>query len=235
MKQNRLETETTPANVRTMQEVELEIDRRRQKFATHPFLRALEGPGTLESFRRFAPRVAFFVMAFQDVLRLTHCLSSDPAIKEIARIHAGEDRGHEQWYLNDLERLGVQLDVRSLFSEHHDLTRDVAYGQISHVMRAAHDQTRLAVALSLEAIGSECFGRAIAFLDRVGSSAKLEYFARKHQAIEQGHQVFETDTQGQLAHIPVPEAAVVEVLEAIDNTFAGMTALMSDLESAFHG
>ena len=106
---------------------------------------------------------------------------------------------------------------------------------ISSVVRAAHDQTRLAVALSLEAIGAESFGRAIAFLDRVGGPIGLEYFARKHQAIEQGHQVFENDTQGQLAHIAIPEAARAEVLEAIANTFDGMAALMNDLDIAFNG
>jgi len=235
MKQIRIETAKTARPIRTMQDVEREIDEHRQHFATHSFLGALEGSGTIDHFKRFAPRVAFFVLAFQDVLRLTHSLSSDPAIGQITRIHAAEDRGHDRWYLNDIERLGVEFDVRWLFSDAHQLTRDVAYGQICRVMRAAHDQTRLTVALSLEAIGSECFGRAIAFLERIGLAGGLEYFARKHQDIEQGHQVFETDAQGQLAQILVPEAALPEIREAITNTFDGMTTLMSDLETAFHG
>jgi hypothetical protein len=234
MKQNRLGSQDVAPTIRTMNDVELAIETHKQAFASHAFLRSLEGPGTLEQFKRFAPRVAFFVMCFQDVLRLVHALSSEVAIKAIAGVHALEDKGHDLWYLSDLARLGVPLDVHVLFSDAHRLTRDVAYGQIALVVSAKHDQTRLAVALSLEAIGSECFGRAIAMLERAGSADGLEYFARKHQAIEQGHQVFEDDTQSQLSHIPIPKEALPEVLEAITSTFEGMTALMDDLERAFN-
>ena len=234
MKQNRLESPTIAADVRTMTDVERVIEERQLAFASHPFLQALEGAASLEAFKSFAPRVAFFVMCFQDVLRLVHAVSSDPSIKAIAGIHAAEDKGHDLWYLNDVARLGLQLDVRALFSEAHCLTRDVAYGQIAHVISAKHDQSRLAVALSLEAIGSECFGRAIGLLERGGNADGFEYFARKHQAIEQGHQVFEGDTQNQLSHILVSEQALPEVLEAVASTFDGMTALMNDLASALN-
>ena len=223
------------ARIRTMLDVEHVIDERRQSFAAHAFLSGLEGPASIEHFERFAPRVAFFVMCFQDVLRLVHARSTLPAIKAMARVHALEDKGHDNWYLNDLQRLGVSVSVPWLFSEHHELTRDVAFTQISHVLSAKHDETRLAVALSLEAIGSECFGRAIGLLERLGKSEGLEYFARKHQAIEQGHQVFEQDAQAQLAAIAVSADAELEVLEAITSTFEGMSALLTDLAIAFHG
>ncbi len=216
-----------------MLDVERVIETRKNAFRSHGFLAALERPATIDHFKRFAPRVAFFVMCFQDVLRLVHSCSSDPTIKALARVHALEDKGHDRWYLNDLQLLGVPVSVQWLFSEDHCRARDVAYAQISTVLRAQHDQTRLAVALSLEAIGSECFGRAIKLLEKIGESAGLEYFARKHQAIEQGHQVFEGDAQGQLANIGVPPEASAEVLEAIASTFDGMSELLSDLENAF--
>ncbi|MEO6599059.1 MAG: iron-containing redox enzyme family protein [Polyangiaceae bacterium] len=193
----------------------------------------MERPSTLDHFKSFAPRVAFFVLCFQDVLRLVHACSTDPSIKAMAKVHALEDSGHDRWYLNDLQRLGIQLPVQWLFSEGHQLTRDVAYRQISTVLHAHYDQTRLAVALSLEAIGSECFGRAIALLESIGAAADLEYFARKHQAIEQGHQVFESESQKQLSAIGVPIEAVLEVKQAVADTFEGMSQLLTDLEGAF--
>jgi Iron-containing redox enzyme len=233
MKQKPSQSHPEKTSIRTMLDVERSIDEHKLAFVSHGFLTALERPATLDQFKRFAPRVAFFVLCFQDVLRLVHSCSTDQSIKTMAKVHALEDSGHDRWYLNDLQRLGVQVSVPWLFSEEHRLTRDVAYRQISTVLRARYDQTRLAVALSLEAIGSECFGRAIALLEAIGASTELEYFARKHQAIEQGHQVFESEAQSQLAAIGVPEEAVSEVRQAVTSTFEGMAELLTDLETAF--
>ena len=234
MKQTPSQSGTEITSIHTMLDVEGVIDAQQHAFGSHGFLRALEGSATIANFKRFAPRVAAFVLCFQDVLRLVQTCSSEPSIKSMARIHALEDSGHDRWYLNDLQRLGISLSVSWLFSEEHRLTRDVAYRQLSLVLCAKHDQTRLSVALALEAIGSECFGRAIGLLERIGAAEGLEYFARRHQAIEQGHQVFETEAQNQLASIAVPAEAREEVLHAILSTFNGMAELLDDLEHAFN-
>jgi hypothetical protein len=177
--------------------------------------------------------MAFFVMCFQDVLRLAHSRSTDPQIVALARTHALEDKGHDQWYLRDVERLGSECSVHALFSEDREVIRDVAYGQIADVIKASHDCTRLAVALSLEVIGAEFFEKTIGFLERVGRAHGLEYFARRHQQIEQGHGVFEDDVQRQLEAIPVPDDSMVEVLAAVHRTFDGMELLADDLERSF--
>lgn len=229
MKQTTPESSEETAELRTLADVERVIATHRDAFSSHAFLSRLEGSSTLDQFKRFAPRVAFFVMCFQDVLRLVHSCSTQPAIREMARVHALEDKGHDLWYLDDLQRLDASVSVAWLFSDEHQLTRDVAHGQIARVLAAEFDETRLAVALSLEAVGAECFGRAIGLLERLGESDGLQYFARKHQAIEQGHQVFEHESQSQLAAVTVPDAARGEVLEAITSTFEGMATLLSDL------
>ena len=151
----------------------------------------------------------------------------------MCQVHALEDHGHDRWYLLDLERLEVPLDVAALFSAQHQTTRDVAYGQLSSVITAEYDQTRLAVALSLEAIGAECFSRVISLLERVGSADGLQYFARRHQQIEQSHVVFEASAKSTMAAILVPSEASEEVLQAVNDTFEGMLTLMSHLEGIF--
>jgi hypothetical protein len=226
-------TEAEVIQLRNMKHVQEFIDQRRFQFANHGFLKALEGPGTIEQVKRFAPRVAFFVLCFQDVLRLVHSRSTDPRIKEMANTHAREDLGHDAWYLADLELLGIELKVSWLFSRDHQLARDVAYGQVAQVLTAAHDQTRLAVALSLEAIGAECFGRAIGLLERIGEPTGFQYFARRHQQIEQQHQVFEDDSQHELAQVSIPHESVNEIVAAVESVFQGMDALLSDLERHF--
>jgi len=217
----------------TMRYVQSVIAERQRALSDLGLLQALDGQGSLENVRRIAPRMAFFVMCFQDVLRLAYAKSTDPQIAALARAHALEDKGHDQWYLADIQRLGAECSVHQLFSEEQALTRDVAYGQIADVISAKHDCTRLAVALSLEAIGAVYFESTIRFLERIGKADGLEYFARRHQKIEQAHGVFEDSAQRELEAIPVPDDSMPEVLAAVNRTFAGMTLLAGDLERSF--
>ena len=221
------------AELRTMVDVEAAIASRRNDFAKHGFLQAVEAGGTLDTFRAIAPRFAFFVLCFQDVLRLAYSESTDVSIRQICEVHAQEDHGHDRWYLQDLEQLRLPLDVAALFSAEYQTARDVAFGQVSSVIAARHDQTRLAVALSLEAIGAECFGRVIALLERVGAADGLRYFARRHQQIEQSHQVFEASANTAMAAIAVPAEDRDELVLAVNSTFEGMSILLSDLERVF--
>ena len=223
------------ANTRTMADVQRFIAGERTRLSTIPFLRALEGTGTAEQIQRTVPRLAFFVLCFQDVLRLANERTTEPQLKHFSEEHQAEDLGHDLWYLHDLAQLQAERDTAWLFSEEHQLTRDVAYSQIGDVLAATHDCTRMAVVLSLEAIGAEFFGRAIGFLDRTRGSSDLKYFARKHQQIESNHKVFENDKQSELDAIPLSAAGWDEAKRAIENTFAGMTRLGADLHTAFTG
>lgn len=217
----------------TLGDVEDAIQRHRRLLSQHPFLRRLETSGSVQEIRRMVPRLGFFVMAFQDVLRLAREGCTEPGIREIARTHELEDKGHDRWYLSDLKRLGVALDVEWLFSDEHELTRNVGYTLVSTVMTAKDDRTRLSVGLSLEAIGAEFFGRVIGFLERIGESDGLLYFARRHQEIESQHEMFEDAAQQNLRAIPVSAEALTESLSAVERTFEAMTRLANDLEICF--
>jgi DMATS type aromatic prenyltransferase len=213
------------------------ISHHRAHYAQHRFLARLEGVGTAQQASAIAERLTFFVMCFQDMLRLARTLSSDPEISEFATTHEQEDRGHDLWFLNDLERLGVSIGVPWTFSEAHAPTRDIAYRLIAGVIAARHDATRLSILLALEAAGAEFFGRIIGFLERLELSEGLLYFARSHERIEQSHGVFETDSQNRLHTMKVSLAALSEVMEAVAATFAAMTCLADEADRAMteHG
>jgi hypothetical protein len=219
----------------TMADVERVIEGHRDAFVEHPFMLRLEGAGTIEQFRRMLPRHAFFTFVFQDVLRLARDRCSDPQVRAIARTHELEDKGHEQWYLDDLERLGVFLDVRWMFSADHVLARDVGYKLVAEVLSADDDRSRLSVVLSLEAIGREFFIRVPGFVERLGVARGLKYFAVRHLDIERSHDVFRDEGTNRLTGIGVPEEAVSEVLEAIERTFEAMALLSDDLNAAMQG
>jgi hypothetical protein len=217
--------------IRNMEHIGRFIDERRQIFARHEFFRLLDGRGSLEQVQRIIPRMAFFVMTFQDVLRLAFERTTSAELREMTRSHQLEDSGHDRWYLSDVAALGAAVDIEWMYSKDHQLARDVAYAQIADVLTAEHDGSRLAITLSLEATGAEFFGRIIGFLERVSCGVPLSYFARRHQQIEAGHEVFEAESQRRLARIELTAAAASEVTRAVERTFAGMTALASDLAS----
>ena len=213
-------------------EVEALIAERRAEFSGHRFLVRLEGQGSLEQVQAIAPRLTFFVLSFQDVLRLTRALSTDPELKAFAEKHEAEDSGHDLWFLNDLRQLGVERDLSWTFSEEHAATRDIGYALISLVVSATHDVTRLAVLLSLEAAGAEFFGRIIGFLERIGQDAGLSYFARSHQHIEQNHDVFAQGSHDKMCALAVPPAAAEEVRRAVEHTFEVMSRLGDEAETS---
>jgi hypothetical protein len=215
--------------IRNMAHVQALIDDRRLAFARHDFFRLLDGQGSIDQVKRIIPRMAFFVMTFQDVLRLAFERTKGDELRQMTLSHHLEDRGHDLWYLSDVQELGLSLDIAWMYSNEHQLTRDVAYGQIAEVMSAESDSTRLAVTLALEATGAEFFGRVIGFLERVQCGVSLNYFARRHQQIEASHEVFEDESQRRLAQIAVTPEAAREVERAVERTFAGMSELASDL------
>jgi tryptophan dimethylallyltransferase len=213
-----------------MADVQEMIARHQARLAEHPFLKRLESPGTLEDVRIMAPRLTFFVMCFQDMLRLVREHVSHPELKPIARTHELEDKGHDNWFLGDLEKFDITPDIRWMFGPAHEVARDISYGLISEVLSAEDDWSRLAVVLSLEAAGAEFFGRVIAFIERTGHGDGLRYFARSHQEIEANHDVFESDKRARLLEMPLTERVAERATRTVDRTFSEMTKLATYLD-----
>ncbi|HEY2512585.1 MAG TPA: tryptophan dimethylallyltransferase family protein [Polyangiaceae bacterium] len=213
----------------TIGDVQRTVAEQRDRLAVHPFLTHLQERATVEDVRTVAPHVAFFVLCFQDVLRLVHEHTTDPELKAIAETHRREDAGHDLWYLHDLDRLGVSLGVRDLFADERARIRDVAYTQISDALRSSDDRSRLGVVLALEAAGAEFFGSMIAGLERLSHDEGLLYFARPHQKVEQSHDLFEDEASERMNRIAVPADVLREVLEVVERTFGTMTSLADEL------
>jgi hypothetical protein len=208
-----------------MADVKRVIDRHRAAMVEHPFLTRLEAGATLEQFRRMLPRLAFFVFSFQDVLRLTRELSEEPELKRIAATFEVEDKGHDRWYLRD-------LDVNWVFSEEHAVARTVGYRIVSEILSARDDRIRLAVVLSLEAVGREFFVRVSSLAARLGLADGLQYCSGKHLAAELGHGVFTQEGQARVSALLIPEEFAENVLIAVERTFGAMALLAADIDRA---
>ncbi len=210
------------------------VERERQDLSRHELFRRLREEASLEDVRSIAPRVAFFVMAFQDVLRLVTEKTSDPVLRQLARAHQLEDAGHDHWYLRDLEILELSTDVASLFSRDARAIRDVSYHQIAEAIAAESDVSRFAVVLCLEAAGVEFFSAMVDGLDRLGRAQGLLYFSKRHQDVEASHEIFEDRRQAEIDALLVPSTAAPEVVRAVVRTFDTMRTLADELARHVH-
>lgn len=217
-------------NPRKLADVEAVIAERRKQLANTPFFRALNGASTVEEVRAFAGHLTFYVLAFQDMLRLVDVLVKEPQIHEIVHRHWREDKGHEQWFLHDVAVLQCEPSLAWVFGPEHELPRDVSYQFIAEVIRAEDDRERLVMPLVLEAGGAEFFGRVIAALVRAGFDGPLRYFARHHQQIEADHDIFTSISHSEMAAIPFDFVTYERTLGMVHRSFDAFERLAAHLE-----
>ncbi len=211
------------------------IEERKARFATLDFFRRLEGSGGIEDVTAFAPGLTFFVMAFQDVLRLNAARVRDPELARIVRQHRDEDSGHDLWFLHDLRQLHRDVDVAWLFSPEHETTRDTAYALVAEALRAEHDIARLAIILSLEATGDALFRRVPGFLARAGHKARMLYFSRHHHEVETAHDLHDEGLSRALASTTLAPDTFEIVSSTVERTFDAMEAMVEHLEARIIG
>jgi len=215
----------------TLAQVEAVIAEHTEALREHPFLKRLEGAGDIGQLKRCVSRLGFFILAFQDMLRVAAERCTDPEVLPIVRGLQRDDRGHDLWYLEDAARLDSPLGVDSMFSPEAKCARDTSYAILAEIATAKDDRARLAILLSLEASAREFFERVPHFAARVGAPP-LKFFGQVHLDAEAAHEAFHGDEHERLARIPVEDAAIPLVLHAVESTFGAMARLADDLDEA---
>jgi hypothetical protein len=210
------------------------IAARQEIFRGHPFFVRFESGASFDAVMAFAPHMMFWVMAFQDILRLNNELIQDRALRKIAVHHRREDAGHDAWFLDDLRALGAHdRDVSLLFGPEHAATRAAAYGLVSEVYRATDDRVRLALVLTIESAGHAFFERVAPYVEQEGHAQRLRYFAPSHLAVELAHSVFSDEATRLIDELVLPEnvrAESYEMVERVFHAFIAMFDALPDLE-----
>jgi hypothetical protein len=213
-----------------MKQVEQHVAKKQAEFRQHAFFVEDRLGTDIRRVLSFAPDLTFWVMAFQDVLRVNAVLTTDPEIRRIVRHHRAEDAGHEQWFLDDLAAMQVrEPDLRGLFGKQHRPTRDAAYALMSEVYRAADDRLRLVLVKTLESAGHVFFGHVAAMVERAGWTKELRYFSFSHLEVEKSHEVFEEEISRTVSSMRLDAKMRAEAKRVVDRCYAAFNSMFDAL------
>jgi hypothetical protein len=216
-----------------MKLVEAHVTKRQAEFSKHTFFSEQRSGKGLWGLLSFAPDLTFWVMAFQDILRLNASLTRDPKMRKIVRHHRAEDAGHDRWFLDDLAVMQIPApDVRWLFGERHSPTRDAAYSLVSEVYRTTDDRLRLVLVKTLESAGHIFFGRVAQIVERAGLSNVLKYFSFSHLEVEKNHQVFEEEIARIVSGIKLSPKVRAEAKQLVDRCYAAFHTMFDALRDS---
>lgn len=213
-----------------MKAVQKYIGEKQEKFAQHPFFQALNETMPLQQVMSFAPKLTFWVMAFQDVLRLNESLVQDPQLRRLAVKHRQEDSGHDNWFLQDLARLGnASGDAAALFGPDSATTRDATYALMAEVIHAPDEHLRIVLLLALEAAGHVFFERISQYIESKGYSKELKYFSNYHLDVEKDHDLFTDDTDDEIERMVLSEPLRASATVMIDRAFNSFSSMFDGL------
>ena len=71
---------------------------KQDNFRAHPFFARLERNDCPATIKPYASALTFWVMTFQDILRLNEAQVTDARLREVAAQHRAEDAGHDRWF-----------------------------------------------------------------------------------------------------------------------------------------
>ncbi|KYG03759.1 hypothetical protein BE21_04445 [Sorangium cellulosum] len=215
-----------------MKIIQEHIVRHQERFSDHPFFVRLSTDPPLERLAPFPVCLTFFVMTFQDILRICDERATDPEYKRMVHRHRLEDAGHDRWFLGDLAALGVAPPTAAeLFGEPHHASRDASLALLSDALGARHDTCRLTLLLTLESAGHVFFERVARYLVRVGERRRLRYFSQAHLDIEKAHDIFEEDTDARIEAIVLDQEERAEALRVSDRCYRELTGMFDAFEA----
>ena len=217
----------------TMKTVHKYLAKKQAEFAQHPFFERITEERLLHELAPFAQRMTFWVQSFQDVLRLNVARVINPELQKIVQCHLVEDRGHDDWFMSDLNVMNVEEpSIRLLYSNECRPIRDASYVFISEVFRACNDYDRIAFLLTLESTAQVFFERIADFSERAGYSSILKYFSNHHLNAEKSHQSFdEQNMEVYINSIHLDEDEITRIFEMIDRVYEAFTVMFDNFET----
>ncbi|MBH8561449.1 hypothetical protein I8748_04520 [Nostoc sp. CENA67] len=191
------------------------------------------GKYKLNEFAVIAHNISFWVMSFQDLLRINLSQVTDKEYYQLVRQHLMEDVGHEKWFLDDLELMNLeQPNLQVLYSKPHADVRDATFSLMSEVFRATYDYERIIIILTLESAGHVFFESVANFVDKHNYNHKFKYFSNHHLGIEKKHELFEDKIQLYLNNIQLNHEEMNNISNMIDRMYKAFELMFDGLAIA---
>lgn len=205
-----------------MKKIQEYIQSKQAEFAACPLFTHIRKRLPLHQTMGFAPYGAFWIMTFQDILRLNETLTKDPKLREFAHHHRQEDAGHEKWFLQDLEVMfnTKQFTIDWLYSADCAPMRDASYAIVAELIKAENDRLRTVLLLALEST-SQIFSQEItAYICDMGYGEKLNYFSKTHCDAENEHAMYEEEGEQQLHAIKLSPHEREKAVALVDHIYS---------------
>jgi len=173
----------------------------------------------------FYPCMAPFILSFGDLNRfvLREEQASD-VCQEMVNVHTHEDDHHWPWYLEDLTKLGFDVDapgsdwMRFLWGEETIQSR-ILFARLTALIKGTTGVERLVIIEAIEETGNVLFGDMLPIAEalekRIGM--QLRYCGTYHFERESGHTVGVDHTA--LSRIPINDETRVRFIALVDEVF----------------
>ncbi|BAY44752.1 hypothetical protein SAMD00079811_23540 [Scytonema sp. HK-05] len=223
-----------------MKEVLALIEKRKQEFAQLPFFKFMQDK-SIDPRQRlaWAPCVAPFAIGFGQLNRFDFRKEpTDEPIQKLINRHTYEDDHHWVWFLEDLEKLGLNHlmkfsdAMRFYWGEETYKTRQVCHQIALYTFRSEP----IVVVAAIEAI--EATGNvALAVTAQVAQELeqitrqKYRYFGEDHFCVETGHTTGTDDIEKLLESIQLTHEQRAKAFEVVEKVFEVFTEATNEMRA----
>ena len=221
-----------------MKDVMQLVERRKHEFARLPLCQFLEDE-TIDPRQRlaWAPCLAPFALGFGDLNKyaLRHEPTDDP-FQQLINRHTYEDDHHWVWFLEDLEKLGLDLSLkfsdamRFFWGSQTYKTRQVCQ-QIAMATYGKEPIVVLAAIEAIEATGNVVLSRTAKAAEELRKTTQqnYRYFGQHHFCVETGHAMGTEDVEDLLETIELKETQRSQAYELVELVFDLFTDCLNEL------
>jgi thioredoxin reductase len=220
-----------------MQNIIAAIELKKREFAQLPLFEYMRDK-SIDPLQRlaFAPCAAPFVMSFGELNKDAYRdESSDDKIQSIINKHTYEDDHHWQWFLEDLEKLGLNHSLsfrdalKFLWGEETHASRQLAH-EIYRLTAHANPVQKLVVMEVAETTGNIMFAASSQVIQEFAATTneKYRYFGSSHLLVEE-HTYTSPEDKRLIESIQLTETEQKEGIEVVARVFAFFTELTHEL------
>ncbi|GAB4530736.1 MAG: hypothetical protein Tsb0014_13640 [Pleurocapsa sp.] len=212
-----------------MREVLAFIAQKQAEFAQLPLFKFMQDRSISPKQRlAFAPCAAPFILAFADLNK--YVLRQEPTedkIRAILNQHSYEDDYHWQWFLEDIDKLGFNSELklndslRFIWSEETKHSRLLAYELYRYLTIQTEPLSQLVILESMEATSSVFSSFAVQIAEELQTITNQEfcYFGHCHIDVENGHHAHTDEVKQFISNIQLKDEVLTQQFELVEKVF----------------